>query len=144
MTAFKLREIDDKSSNTDFKSIFNHITKEYNEVADIKQMNIQTETKENKSILDNLKYSNITNIFYNFKMFIHEQIGPDFTSFLQHFQADSIVSNTATVLTLIVAPSAIDPTPHVHMLITMRCRHENFDAISLSNDLEAIRNVRKI
>ena len=53
MTAFKLREIDDKSSNTDFKSIFNHITKEYNEVADIKQMNIQTETKENKSIQTN-------------------------------------------------------------------------------------------
>lgn len=144
VTAFKLREFDDKLSKSDFKSIINHITKEYNEVADLRSNSQTSNEKENESLLDNLKYSNITNIFYNLKQFIYEQIGPDFTSFLQHFQADSIISNTATIPTLIFSPSSVDPTPLVHLFITMRCRHENFDAISLSDDLEVIRNVRKM
>lgn len=139
VTTFRLREFDEKLTSTDFKAILNHITKEYNEGTENKQ-----NEKESESALDNLKYSNISHLFNNLSQFISDHFGSDFTSFLQHFQADSIISNTATVPTIIVAKPLVDPTPLVHLFITMRCRHENFDAISLSDDLEVIRNVRKM
>ena len=45
---------------------------------------------------------------------------------------------------MIIATNQVDPTPLVHAFINTRCRHENFDCVSLSDDLELIRNTRKM
>ncbi|OHS99238.1 Dynein heavy chain family protein [Tritrichomonas foetus] len=140
ISSFKLREFEEKLYPRDLRAVMTHIKDEYNSIVNFKYF----EPDNTGDPFDHLKYTNIANVYEYVKEFISEQFGPEFTSFIQHFQVDSIISNTATVPTLIVASPIVDPTSLVHLFVNLRCRHENFDAISLSDDLEVIRNTRKM
>lgn len=139
-TSYLLKLKDEKLSEYDLSNVLTHFKEDYNAQCDfIKSTELNT-----GDAFEHLKYTNVTNIFYFFSRFIVEQFGPDYSTFIQHFQVDSIISNSATTPTILISDPKVDPTPLIHQFVQLRCRHENFDAISLSDDIELIRNTRKI
>lgn len=140
MASAKLMQLEQKLTNQEFKAILQHIKSEYNGTCDMKLESSETVNDP----IEQLKFTNISHIYRYINKFIGEQFGPDFASYLPNFQSDSIISNIATIPTMIIAINQVDPTPLVHAFINTRCRHENFDCVSLSDDLELIRNTRKM
>jgi hypothetical protein len=90
-----------------------------------------------------LATTNVVNVFHYISRFITDQFGPNITNTFQTFQVDGIVSGSAITPTIIFAPLEVNPTSLIHQFVNIRCRPENFDALSLLNDPEVIKNARK-
>lgn len=127
-------------SETELYKIFLHVYEEIShskcEYGDVVASSGET--------FNHLKYTNLINIYQYVSRFIVEQFGPDYSSFFSHFQVDSIISNSATQPTFIITSEKVDPTGSILQYITQRCRFDNIEAISLSDNLELIHNAKKI
>ena len=145
MSSYKMKALTSKVSKREIKAIMAHMETEYNGKADLRISELVTDDVELEvDPLHSLKHSNITNIYSYISHFICDQFGTDYTNYLQYFQIDSIISSSASVPAIIYAPGFYDPTSLVNLFINLRSRHESFDSVSLSDDLDVIRNSRKM
>jgi hypothetical protein len=94
--------------------------------------------------LDRLKYANLINIFHFVSQFLSRQFGEDYTSFFPHFQVDSVITTAASIPSFVLSKPKHNPTSLIQHFVGLRCRNENLDCISLTRNVDDIRNCRKI
>ena len=128
-----------KIQEDDFIAVMEHIEDERLDVCDFENCD-----PNDGGSFEGLKFTNILNIFNYIRHFIRAQFGEGFVPVFPHFQVENIVSNTGSIPTVIVAPYGVDPSGMVISFISQRCKHENFDEVSLSDDPEMIKYTRKL
>ena len=138
MSAYIDKEQAGKLNKDGFNQIVSHIRAEMGNKVDF-----GSRILENGNVLENLKNSNVVNLFYYIARFIAEQFGPKFPSFIPVFQVDSVIASTATVATIVVAEDIVNPTALIQQFVSARCKHDNMESISLSDDVRVIRAARK-
>jgi len=135
----KLLNKDGKLPNSDLDMILSHINEQNNSVVDFSPQFI-----DGGSPLELMKYANIVGLFPLITSFIRSVFDIDFMSILTGFQVDTVVSNSSTTPSVILCKSEVDPSSLLHLFLSMRCRNDNFESYSLSNDIEVIKNTRKM
>jgi hypothetical protein len=131
-------EQEEKLQRQDFEFVLRHMQDEIDAKCDFNGLDLTVGEP-----FEHLKFTNVVNVFHYISRFTTDQFGPDITNAFQTFQVDGNVSGSAIAPTIIVAPPEVNPTSLIHQFVNIRCRPENFDALSLSNDPEVIKNARK-
>ena len=139
VSGFLIGKDSGKLNDEDFDSVVEHICNERMEICDF-----ANNDSSDVGSFEGLKFTNILNVFNYIKNFISQQFGEGISPVFPHFQVENIVSNTGSVPTVIVAPPEVDPSGMIINFIGQRCRHDNFDEISLSDDPETINSSRKL
>lgn len=139
VSAFMMFKSDGKASDDDLTAILDHISKERFDTADFNGYDPKDEGS-----FEGLKFTNILSIFTYMRAFIWNTYGEGFDPLLPHFQVESVVSNQGSVPSVIIADPNNDPTGSVLPFISSRCRHDNFDELSLSDNVEQIKYIKKV
>ncbi|OHT03622.1 Dynein heavy chain family protein [Tritrichomonas foetus] len=160
ITGFFKRAITSKTDERDLNKVLMHIREEALE----SQCNFVTSDSTTGDTFERLKYTNVSNLFHFISRFIVEQFGPDYVAYMQPFQADQVIPTNSTTPSIVLCQNSSNSmninenTFHNSYLtnindnrssvildyISQRCKHENLDVISLTDDLELIRSTRKI
>jgi hypothetical protein len=139
LAGLELRKVA-KKSHTNLKTeLLEHVREEVFQSYDFEASDVATGDP-----LDHLSFTNIVHVFLFFNYFLIQQYGIDYSSFFPHFTIDSVIPNSASIPSIVIANPKANPTSLIQHFIGMRCRHENLDSISLSDDVELIKNARKI
>jgi hypothetical protein len=128
-----------RSTQRSIKDVFDHIRDEFTQTCDF-----QTSESIFGDPLEHLRFTNLINIFQFFSQFLLNQFGQEYTTFFPHFQVDSLITTSASIPSIVLSSAQVNPTALVQHFISLRCRNENLDCLSLSDGLEDIRNDRKI
>jgi hypothetical protein len=128
-----------RSTQRSIKDVFDHVRDEFTQTCDF-----QTSESTSGDALEHLRFTNLINVFQFFHQFLLNQFGQDYTTFLPHFQVDSLITTSASIPSIVLSSPEVNPTALVQHFIGLRCRIENLDCLSLSDDLEDIRNNRKV
>jgi hypothetical protein len=139
LAGLALRQLTKKDQHNLGKELLEHVREEVIQSCDFEASDLATGDP-----LDHLGFTNIVHIFLFFNYFLVEQYGAEYTSFFPHFTIDSVITNSASIPSIVIANPKANPTSLIQHFIGLRCRHENLDSISLCNDLELIKNTRKV
>ena len=139
MASYAMKESEQKMSRKDLESVVHHMREEARSTCDLRSGD-----QGKGDTFEHLRFTNIVNMFKFVNKFNIEEFGQEYLNTCQPFQADSVISNSATMPTIVVASPQVNPTALIHQLVTLRCRTDNFDTVSLSTDLEVIRSTKKI
>jgi hypothetical protein len=94
--------------------------------------------------VDVLAIANVIHIFTFFDRFLAQQFGAECTPFLPHFTIEAVITNSASVPSIVLAEPAVNPTSLIQHFIGLRCKHENLDSISLCDDVDLVKSTHKV
>ncbi|OHS94778.1 hypothetical protein TRFO_39050 [Tritrichomonas foetus] len=130
--------LQDKVKKEDLDSIIGHIEEEYDGYLD--HVNIDIHSGES---LDQLKFSNISNIFSFIEKFVIECFGNDYSKFFPIFTLESFISQTAKVPVLIQLHNSKDAANLLEYYIGLRSKSASYVSISLCDDQSVLSDARK-
>ena len=139
MATYSLKESNKILQKSDLQAVLEHITLEYNKSADLHAEDVAVGDN-----FEHLKFSNIVYLFKYITKFISEQFGEEYQNFIPHFQFDSIITSAASIPSVIIANDEVNPAALIQYFVALRTRYENLSIVSLCDDLETIRNTRKL
>ena len=122
----------------DLKPIFEHIRQSINAKIDYNDPYAEYD------VFERLRYTSFENIFQCITQYIGETFGSDFLQNLPDIAAEKVISNNSSVPSLIITSNRNNPTYLIHHIIRQRSKIENTESISLSNDLEFLKNIKKV
>lgn len=138
MSSYLVKEDAGKVQGNMLNEVLDHIRTELN-----KKCDFQSVPSQSGDVLENLKNSNVVNLFHYVAQFIAEQFGPEFPSFIPVLQAESVIASAASIPTIVVSEEIVNPTALLQHFIGLRCKHDNMESISLSDDVRVVRAARK-
>lgn len=138
MSSYLVKEDAGKVQGNMLKEVLEHIRTELSKKCDFNSVPSQS-----GDVLGNLKNSNVVNLFHYVAQFIAEQFGPDFPSLIPILQAESVIASAASIPTIVVSEEIVNPTALLQHFIGLRCKHDNMESISLSDDVRVVRATRK-
>lgn len=98
----------------------------------------------NTNLMENIKQCNVSKLFDAMLKFISEKYGNDYQSYLPYFQFDAIITNSSSIPTIVISDGMNNPAALIQHFVSLRLRNENLNIISLYDDVELIKNARKI
>lgn len=139
ISSYLLKEDAGTLRKQDLISVLDHIRTEYRQGCDFESTEAAT-----GDTFELLKFTNVVNIFHYLSRFLATNYGKDYHTVFPYFQVDSVITNTASMPSLVIASPDVNPTSLIQSIVSLRCKHENLDVLSLNDDLDVIRTARKI
>lgn len=137
--AFLRSESMEKIRMNDLDVIIRHLTEEINSSIDLSSSELGVGDP-----LEHLKFTNIKNVFTFVQRYISDLFGNDYANTIPIFQVENIISQNASMPTLILSSYKRNPSALIHHYISMKTRGDNFEPISLYDSPEFLKNARKI
>lgn len=139
MVSFFAKHGDDQYSMDDLEAILKNISNSSN-----CKLSYKLPEDLNADLLEKLKNAPSTHLFDCFTSFISEHFGPDILNYTNEFSADKIITNSSTIPSVITYPPSISPSFMVHQLVESILHSNNYESLSLSEDLDMIRSIKKV
>lgn len=135
VSAFFVRESEGKVNSEDLDKVLSHIS-----ALNMDQCDFSNCEPNDVGSLDAFQYTNILNVSNYVSDFVKSVFG---SFYIPTFHIDSIISNSGLVPTIITCGQEYDPTHMILKFASQRCRYENFNVISLTDDIELLKYARK-
>ena len=124
---------------SDFEPLVEHMRTEMYETCD--QRN---EEAVRAGVFQQLRSTNVVNIFNFVTQFASNQFGRDYLNANQPFLIDSVIWSSARIPTVVLCSQDSNPVSLIRQFANLRRKQDNLDSISLSTNLESIHSARKI
>jgi len=141
VSGFLIKKHNDKITQKDINAVFDHICHEYDQNIDFNDLSLNDSSSDS---FEQLKYSNVASVFHKIIGFIMEVFGHDYVSLIPFFNTDSVISNNSTIPSIVLSTPYHDPSALLYNYIHQRVKTENLDAISLVDDLDLLKNAKKV
>lgn len=132
-------ENNEKVTQNDLDVVLRHLTDELNSSVDLASNEIGIGDP-----FEHLKFANIKNIFSFVQRFISEMFGNEFQNTIPIFQVENIISQNASMPTLIVSDKNKNCSDLIQQYISTKTRGDNFEPISFYDSPEFVKNARKV
>jgi hypothetical protein len=129
LSAFSLAKQQGKCKDSDLESVLDHLREEFYGKCDFKSVDMR-----GSDPLDQLKYSNITNVFTFITRFINEQFDASCLENLPVFVTENFISSSSSIPLLIKTHHQRDPTLLLETYISIRGKSSQYALASLCDD----------
>lgn len=128
------RHVDEK----DLNQIIEHIYHEFDGKCSFAPFAIEN----TKTLLENLKYTNVENIFSLIDAFVTETFGRDYANYFPFLQVEKWVPSSPSTPVLLLADPSKDPTELICHYIALRNKQESFMSLTLlDNQVDVVRKL---
>ncbi|OHS99158.1 Dynein heavy chain family protein [Tritrichomonas foetus] len=135
-----LRDVNnEKIRLNDLDVICRHLAEEHNSSIDLGKVELGIGDP-----LEHMKFTNIRNVFTFVQRYIADMFGNEFGNNIPIFQVENIISQNASMPTLIMSSPNHNPSSLIQLYISLKTRGDNFEPISLYSSSDHLKNVRKV
>lgn len=138
MVAFLKKKSEGKCSEDDLNIIIYHMKNEIDDICDTRVV----DTRGTEAI-EQLKFSNIINIFTFIELTILDQFGEEYVNNLPYFSFDQFFSSSSHIPSLILCKPEKDLTPLLSYFINTKLDNESFQFFSLFDDIPELDLIKK-